>query len=306
MLDAIAGLKIEGNTVLSLNQQTQDWECAPTALIPQLEELFRRLESFDYPETTVRENIIFEKEHDIGTASVKSFKDEDGDLTVTYQCLSKPDIEINEDAAFGIEPQGARRDSQECVSHWELNPERVSPTRMPDGNPSDSPLMRPIKDAAITEALEDLRVFEAEAKRKKHLYEGISNESTPAKASKRTARKSVSFQDAAKFGCCFQKRPIRNNRTSLDVFIEQMKRIFLEAGYSRGGPQKKGENRDRVSFISKKYHLKNPSGDSSLFINMLKSNRKNEIRDTLEENFYLERVDGESSFDEEIESAPRL
>lgn len=102
MNNTIAGFKIENGDVYVFNSTTSEWEQMPTTLIPEMEQLLRWLEEFDYPKATIREDVSFEKEHDIGTGLVRSSKDQDGDLVYTYKQNSKPCIEIDEDAAFGI------------------------------------------------------------------------------------------------------------------------------------------------------------------------------------------------------------
>lgn len=99
---AIKGLKVENGAVFSFDELTDRWERAGPGLIPDLEELLRKLESFSYSGSNQRENIVFEKEFDVGLGSVKSRIDEDGDLVYTLQKDDQlsDDDQLDEDLDF--------------------------------------------------------------------------------------------------------------------------------------------------------------------------------------------------------------
>lgn len=240
MPEAIAGLRMEGGAVLRLNDQTQDWESAPTSMVPQIEELLRRLEASEYPETTVRENAILKRERDIGIGSVESFKDEDGDLTVTYLSVPKPDAEINEDAAFGLEPV--------------------------DESPS----------------------FGGDAGGG-HSHENVSN--APDASAKKAARKSVPRPSAEVAVSYLRKRAPSSTSSPLGALAGRMRRVFLGGEYvrSRRVPADPERKSGGISFISRKCRGRNRGGDSGLLIGVLRSNRRDGVKNTPEEKFYLVR-----------------
>lgn len=108
------GLKTENNVTYITDDSTQEWIAAPTTIIHELERLLHKLEVFNYPKVSIKENIIFEVRHDLGTTSVRAFKDEDGDFTLSCQHKDEPIITLNEDAAFGFDVE-----KEHAVNYWQ-------------------------------------------------------------------------------------------------------------------------------------------------------------------------------------------
>ncbi|ORE00130.1 hypothetical protein A0H76_2175 [Hepatospora eriocheir] len=102
MIDAkINGLKIEKDTVYHLNEDNE-WVETPITYIPIIESIKLRLERFNFPLKTKREDYIFEKEHNTGKSKIKAYKDNDGEMTIILDnAVSKSGIkEFDEDVAF--------------------------------------------------------------------------------------------------------------------------------------------------------------------------------------------------------------
>ncbi|KAL6122688.1 hypothetical protein NUSPORA_00217 [Nucleospora cyclopteri] len=104
MQSKITGLKIEDDVLYHSQEQGHKdvWEETPIDMIEEIEKLAKELERITYPSKTRRENVVFENEIDLGSGTVKFFKDKDGDVTYTYQNEDKSDLVLNEDDAFGI------------------------------------------------------------------------------------------------------------------------------------------------------------------------------------------------------------
>lgn len=99
----LKGLKMENNTVFTLNDSTGEWETGSESTIPVLESLLKRLEKVKYADKNIKENVIFDQEYNIGIGSVKSFKDEDGDLVyqVNNGVKKQKIMKVDEDLDFG-------------------------------------------------------------------------------------------------------------------------------------------------------------------------------------------------------------
>src|SRR5690606_20755973 len=81
------------------------WEEAPTSLLSELETIYSRIKKYNFSSQNKREDVSFEDIYKIGTASVKRFKDMEGDVVITYQKENdnSKSIGIDEDLAFGLE-----------------------------------------------------------------------------------------------------------------------------------------------------------------------------------------------------------
>lgn len=97
----IRGLKLEQQGVFIVNDKNEEWIKATTEQIKPIENLLRTIENLPFSNKDIKENVVFEKEFNIGLGSVKSFKDEDGDLVYTFhKDISKRAINIDEDLEF--------------------------------------------------------------------------------------------------------------------------------------------------------------------------------------------------------------
>lgn len=129
----IRGLKIENDVVFCQKKAEGDWERANTGLIPELERLLRKFEIIDYPNSTKREDIMFEKEFDIGVGRVKSYMDEDGDLVYSFKQENiLVDVKLDEDAEFGLTSNSQSHnekttdDSRKLKNSWSRQPSIIS------------------------------------------------------------------------------------------------------------------------------------------------------------------------------------
>lgn len=124
------GLKIEKNEVYKTTKDSpKEWKPAKSEFLGDIEEFVRKLERFNFPSVTSKENVIFENEKDIGTGIIKDFIDRDGDKTYQFQPIEEKEVEINEDMEFEREfmtnnhhnspPDTINREKfQEEINHW--------------------------------------------------------------------------------------------------------------------------------------------------------------------------------------------
>lgn len=94
-------LKVENDTVLVSASHNGKWAVADKTHISSLQTVLRRLESRSFVDRSIREDVEFKREFSVGTGSVKSFKDEDGDFICTYETKAKETPgHIDEDLEF--------------------------------------------------------------------------------------------------------------------------------------------------------------------------------------------------------------
>lgn len=124
----IRGFKIEKESTFIKNDGTEAWEKATPSTIPQLEELLRKFDRIAYSKEDIKEDIIFENEVKIGQGSIRSFKDEDGDLVYTFK---KDDRNVQSiiDEDFDFAPQFAPKQKENPKSEESLQTNCWSPRR---------------------------------------------------------------------------------------------------------------------------------------------------------------------------------
>lgn len=97
----IKGLKLENDAVFVLEEKSKGWERAENSHVRHIEMLLKKMDFVKFAKKNIRENIIFENEVKVGFGSVKSHKDQDGDLIYTFQRdLPDTTVQLDEDSEF--------------------------------------------------------------------------------------------------------------------------------------------------------------------------------------------------------------
>lgn len=119
----LKGLKIENNMVLKKNDTSENWERISSSSIPLLEDLLKKLDTITYSNEDKNENIVFENEVNIGQRSIKSTRDENGDIvyTIGKESSSNVPLKINEDLEFEMNDAAAQttfKNERKLVNFW--------------------------------------------------------------------------------------------------------------------------------------------------------------------------------------------
>lgn len=307
----LLGLKLEEGMPFVLDEKTKDWIPAPTSAIPEMDALLRRMEQFSYPSRTVRENIILEKEFDIGTGRVKSFQDEDGDLTVVFRHLPRHSEHIDEDAAFGLGVSSAILPSTNTASEgWPVQQGLgASPVQTPSMGSALEACESWFQEASTSAALEDLELIERAGMSPKKVRAGETENEPhpetrppsadssflpPAPPKVRAAKKTHSLPSTERAVRLFKKRPASSIERLADAKKSGMRTLLLRAEpYSGSRDSGAREPGPRISFIAKNTQLAGSKEDSVLLTSMIRFNKMNNVRGVFEENFYLVPLDGE-------------
>lgn len=97
----IKRLKMENSAVLFSDSHDGKLTLADQSQIPDIQTLLRRVETHSYINKSKKENLEFNKDLKVGTGSMKSFKDEDGDFICRYESKDNTTpIQIDEDFEF--------------------------------------------------------------------------------------------------------------------------------------------------------------------------------------------------------------
>jgi len=126
-------LKMENNTVLVSDCHDGKWTTADKTHISSLQRVLGRLESHSFASRSIKEDMVFNKEFKVGTGSVKSFKDEDGDFICTYEDKAgETAVQIDEDLEFEKPEHVPKPRAVEPVNLWggkaEAEPKRARPS----------------------------------------------------------------------------------------------------------------------------------------------------------------------------------
>lgn len=304
----LSGLKMEDGTLYYLDDTTQDWSEAPTSIVPEIENLFRKLLAFPYPNATTRENVQFEFNRDMGTVSVRTYNDEDGDFTVACEIKAKPAAVIDEDAAFGLkedEPIGrTTTGSQSPINFWTAS-QQSFPTVAQDKKSglvntvtAAVPSASAVHEAALLDNIRELRMLLSLAAERaggpgsggnQELTEHLS-EIEIANMNKRVARKGVS--NALSPQSAFKKRPAPDNGGNVNILRETMKQALLSISHRATSPTVQMVALDQSkqpSYMARGGARTNTWLDGQFYINILRAHRREGRSDTLESKFYLER-----------------
>ncbi|KAI4291345.1 hypothetical protein PAPHI01_0619 [Pancytospora philotis] len=296
----IAELKIEDGVVLATNGESGDWAVAQTSMIPELEELLRRLQTAVYPAKTRRENVSFDRACDIASGSIKAFKDEDGDFTVTYEQTAQPSIVVDEDAAFGLGAAAEIPEQEFAVNHWGTAKSKELADASKAKAVPKAAQKTAVKPDAFEDALSDLHIRRPGADGGREPPVGQfavalekeaplrTPESKKRAAVKRTADHMVAPAP------CYKKRPARDSKPSNLRFISGVRTLLLNSNCKkrRKNAANRGAN-EPVSFISRRLACASRNIDPRLFINSIRFNRKRNNRSVFESNFHLEQPGGD-------------
>lgn len=303
-LKMILDLKIQDNVVFAMNEQSKEWEAMPIAMISEMEDLLAHLESFNYPTATKRENMIFEEQYDIATGFIKAFKDEDGDLTVTYRQTPKPRIEVDEDAAFGmsLDDHPANMPVKHPVNHWETQSQGADETGAYKAllHPSNTEVneigsLNGAKNASVANAVEDLYITtDPKVKRYRKAPLPVHKMIIPDESLATVPRPANKKRAAIKTAICldstlpkyYKKRPLVN--AAVNRRYAAIRAIFLAMKNSSAHKQ---VIPTPVSYIKRKLAIAKEYIDPDLLINSIRYNIRNKIKNAPESNFYLEPLD---------------
>ncbi|ELA42475.1 uncharacterized protein VICG_00574 [Vittaforma corneae ATCC 50505] len=300
----IKRLKVEDNSVLVSNESNGKLIIADQSHISSLESLLERIEKHKFAKKNKRENIVFEKEFDVGAGSMKSYRDQDGDFVCTYQMkIKSTPIEINEDYDFELESK------KECKGQSNLwGSDKDEPVPLPFTKRGKEIKEEGDEDFLISN-IQDLRVMhrnppKADEERisSREVYDisfhrpGSSESHNQIETKFAVPRAVVTKHTPPDYK--FQKRPIPNCMTNkMRVFSVMLRelRTYKPTNIFTTGLS------NLISFAKKDKWRPSNRMDGEFFKAIFRYNRLYGIEGTVERNFYLNSEKNQKVTDEEFE-----
>lgn len=312
----IKGLKVENGAVFSLDEPTGKWERASFELIPKLEELLKKLESFSYPASSLRENIVFEKEFDVGLGSVKSCVDEDGDLVYTFHRDShvSDDVQINEDLDFELSlccssSKLFRKSEDLCTPGQEVSTEELKiPPHIETGKEVvQSPETLDPMDGLVVEN----EIFSGHVSGSNKVVEDASETSsyqihdTPLSSLSKTAQSTIGERDSRMSQnmatCClpgslnygYVRRIGSKGSNECKAALRSMLELFSSSRYHAHSSIQGPPGTSKISYIKKDTANVKQRLNAGLIKGSLRYNRLYKTRSIPESEFYLEELNSD-------------
>lgn len=319
----ITDIKIDSDTVLFMNDESKTWEEMPTSFIDDLERLVREIEHFDFPKTTQRVPVYFETKYDLGTSSVSSVKDGDGDITYTFYNSAKNTVQIDEDAAFEdnsyISTANSRNSGSREVNLWateKKSKDNISSSKNrieKESREKNTHHSKTKESHNISEKVERLSIqdIEPSKKKSKRLVENIAS-TRPSEIEASSTKKMLVCVKLGKIPKAVPREeiksiPKRNTRKNeannkINDLRQKMKIAFLELALEDSGSKKtKKTSSGEVKYMKAGKEFNRTKDDCLMYINYCKYVSKYSITGLFESNFFIlpnRKVDkDEDSFD---------
>lgn len=280
---SVPGLKIENDKLYCYNDASNTWEEASVALIPALEELFKYLEGVIYPATSSKEDLILKDQYDIGTGKVMTYKDQDGDMQMTFEADLSAGFVINEDEAFGIPASTKQMAETEPINHWSngIHTSRADVVVKNTDGPNGNKPTNDFNDSLIlSDYVKKCKITETEERSDPVLKAQV--------AKKTTSKSNFGFPIKTRF----KKRIGQPQMTEKgEVQLIAKKALLRLAGdtiKAKLSPSDLRECHRNMSFISMGYFKKPQLRKNRLLLGELRYNRITGKTGTLESKFYLE------------------
>lgn len=298
----IKGLKLEENKVFVVNDETKEWKKADGSAIKELEKILYGIENTVFAKKDIKENVIFENEFKIGIGSVKSHKDEDGDLVYTFQKESNNQVEINEDFEFWSQP-GKSNNKEEKINLWadtiSKDRERIDDIRgkmsnlvsNPDASQNNKSAGQSIK-SLDRPTIQNRRAASSQ----------VSNEIEDIKERKQNECKAME-NNYKPPEYTFSKRKLRTkeftvSKRALREMLLEFKNIKIQ-DYERSAKKV-------IRFVKKTSLDTLSRKDGGLQKAIMRYNKIHCIEDTLESKFYLQVSDKKKLMDEDFDNLLKM
>lgn len=272
----IRAMKLEQQGVFVMNDKSEEWTKATPEYINSIEDLLRRVENLPFSNRDIKENVVFEKEFNIGLGSVKSFKDEDGDLVYTFhKDASKSAIEIDEDFEF----ESGNRSEKSISNYWVNEPSVASSIRTEISKIEKQP---PLKDTIVKERTDDIK-----KERKSDPPSVVSNDHDVTELLKHKFV-NTKIQKAKNISpdYTFAKR---GSYKKNNVYKRALTSMLQDIKSEIKAPKSSGVIKYDINYMKKK---SNPvvRKDGGIVSSIIRYNRIRNLEDTVDSLFYLDVV----------------
>ncbi|KAI5148632.1 hypothetical protein ENBRE01_0447 [Enteropsectra breve] len=296
-MTSITGLKIDNGRVYITEKDDAKWMQASVAKIEALEALQRMLEDFKYPTKIKKKSDKLQEEQDIGSGTMKSVLDEDGDISYIYKKAAKKIIHLDEDAEFGHSAHGST-----SINHWAMNKsaenEQKSSKRTLEKS-EQSGMNKRRRSEADSGSLSgmikgmNIKIVSTTAKKNRTVAD-ISDmkpndimDSDGARAGQRpnTNRKHDKIGK-------FTKRPSSARISQTNELRKKITHIFLDESVDTATLDRNivnSQNLKNVSFKSKRGQFIKGVSSTGILLGQFRYNIKNDVQGVLECSFYLKK-----------------
>ncbi|KAM0681222.1 hypothetical protein GINT2_000419 [Glugoides intestinalis] len=301
----IKGLKLENDAVFVIEEKSKEWERGENVHVKYIEMLLKKMDFVKFAKKNIRENIIFENEVKVGFGSVKSHKDQDGDLIYTFQRdLPEKTVQLDEDSEFW---NAARKkpENNEKRNFWavEIPKSNSSAILSHSIEPNSIQIKRKKASREIYDVSVEKPIVNNESLIKKTFCVHIKNEKRQNDTSEReieedsiTGRNSSQQKRIADYKFIKRKKANGDNKLKL-ILMEQLSNFKrLEESIIKKTIVNKG-----LSFIKRNSWTHKRRKEGGLYRGILRYKKMYSLKNELESKFYLKPMKKTPLADAEFE-----